>query len=505
MVPVLTSPGNTFEAWDRWMKSGVRHMGLYVHHDDFFFILPKFDLRQSIKRIQYAVASGRARVYYTEMHALWPFNDVVPYVIAELLWDPRQDVGAILDEYYTGFFGPAAEPMRNFHRALDAGYERWLQEEGEPHWFGKDVSSITHARDWGQFRVLNPQEAARASAALAQAAEAARPDDKASKRVAIIRLVFRLQELAARQYWTAMSLADRRVRSAGDARQVVDDARTVFDLGRQMSDHINNVLEKPPADAYRFFRQSSRKVEIYEELKAGRPAPELLVAVTGGVDAAARFLRGSLGSQKAADWWRSAREAEKEPVLRAAFGAAEMRSKGLELKNLLADPGFEEIGRKLAPNEFALDRDIVLRPDQEEGVGIRQWFPERSPYRCLLTSNDAHSGRYALLIEHCHRARVSRLAPAAAGDRFRVSLWLKHNEGKAVYSFAVDAALEDRTYPSLASFPVPQKPGQWQELAVEVVAPPKCRHISIRLFVNGQAADACCWIDDLFIGQYPRQ
>jgi len=503
LLPVLTVPGNAFEAWDQWMRTGVRHMGLYVHHNDSFFILPKFDLRQAAKRLRYVVASGRMRVFYMEMHAQWPFNDVVPYVVSELLWDPRRDVRAMLNEYYKTFYGPAGESMRAFHQTLDAGYQRWLEEEGEPHSFGKDASASRYGRSLEQFRVLKPDEAARASAALAKAAAAAKADAKASERIGVVRLMFGLQEPALQQYWTARRLKEEPVRSEADARRAVDDAREVLALGRKMSDYINHVLEQAPAKAYNLFQGSAKGLETYEELKSGRPSPELLAAISAGVDAAAEFLRKGLGPAKAAAWWQAVRKAEKEPVLAAAFQAAEMRSKGIELANLLADPGFEEIGRELAPDEYAVDQDVVLRPDQEGRVGIHQWFAERSPYRCVLTRKETHSGRWSLMLEHVHRARISKSAPAAAGDRIRVSFWFKHNDGKAAYKFTVDGRTEDGTYPTLASIAVPHKPDQWQELVAEVVSPPGNRAISLRLFVNGQAAGARCWLDDLFIGKYP--
>lgn len=108
------------------------------------------------------------------------------------------------------------------------------------------------------------------------------------------------------------------------------------------------------------------------------------------------------------------------------------------------------------------------------------------------------------MLEHCYRVRISRYAAAKPGDRLRISLWFKCNNGTARYSFAVDARLEDATYPRLASVPISQQPGQWQQLVTEVTAPAKTRTIFLRLYINNQTADARCWIDDLFIGWYPK-
>jgi len=178
-----------------------------------------------------------------------------------------------------------------------------------------------------------------------------------------------------------------------------------------------------------------------------------------------------------------------------------LRSEGGALKNLVSDPGFEEIGSKLAPDEFSLDRDKVLDSGQVSRIGIHHWFAERSPYRCVLTETDAHSGKYALMMEHCHRARFSRSASARPGERFRVSVWFRRNEGQGRYKLEVDARLSNKTYPVLASIPLSGPPGEWREYVAEIVAPPNAGTVALKLYVNGQAASARCWIDDVFIGK----
>jgi hypothetical protein len=87
------------------------------------------------------------------------------------------------------------------------------------------------------------------------------------------------------------------------------------------------------------------------------------------------------------------------------------------------------------------------------------------------------------------------------GERYRVGLWFRQNEGAAKYRFAVDARLANGSYPALASTPIPSQPGKWREFATEIVAPPEATTIFVRLFVDQQAAGARCWIDDAFIGK----
>ncbi len=201
IMPVLTVPQNMFAAWDQWLATGTGNFGLYLHHNDNgFFLLPKLDIHQTARRIRYAAASDRARLIYVESHPLWPLSAPVVYVTSRLAWDPRQDVDMLLKQFYQQFFGPAAEPMERFYRQLEAGYERWLQQAGKPHPFGRDITSLFGGRSPEQFRVLTPEEAARAAEALKEAASAARVDRRAAERVQIVRRLFGLIHLAVQQF-----------------------------------------------------------------------------------------------------------------------------------------------------------------------------------------------------------------------------------------------------------------------------------------------------------------
>jgi hypothetical protein len=496
LLPVLTTMGNAFQAWDEWAATGARHLGLYVHHDDAFFILPKFDLHQMVRRLRYAVNSGRARLFYMEWHGQWPFGDVIPCLTAELLWDPRQDPEALLADYYTAFYGAAAGPMREFHAALEAGYERWLATAGRPHPFGRDVSSL---RDYGsieQFRVLSPEEAARARAALERAIAAVPAESREAARLRLVQAQFRLQEMAVQQAWAAFRLADASPESASAAGPVAADVDTAFALAAQMRTYITGTLEQPPWDAYKLFRYGRRPAELYDELRSGQPSPEVFGAMHLGLQAAARAVRTARGAEAAAAWWREQAQTASTPDARALFEAAARAAVGPEPVNLLPDPGFESVELPAGAEE------LTLGDAQAGRLGIHHWFPERSPgYRYSVTST-AHSGRRALSIERSRRSRFSRaLGRVEPGARYRAGLAFRHNAGAAEYRFAVTFRVGNDRFVEPVAFRVPRRPDRWQELVVELEAPPEARVISVQLFVNNQAADARCWIDDAFIGR----
>ncbi|MCX6908370.1 MAG: DUF4838 domain-containing protein, partial [Verrucomicrobia bacterium] len=51
LMPVPCVGESAFQMWDDWQKTGTTHMGVYVYHNDWWFIMPKLDIHQSAKRL----------------------------------------------------------------------------------------------------------------------------------------------------------------------------------------------------------------------------------------------------------------------------------------------------------------------------------------------------------------------------------------------------------------------------------------------------------------------
>ena len=62
--------------------------------------------------------------YFENESTAHTFRFLDEYVILKLLWDPDQDVDALLNDYYTSFYGPAAEPIGAIYANLE---ELWRQ------------------------------------------------------------------------------------------------------------------------------------------------------------------------------------------------------------------------------------------------------------------------------------------------------------------------------------------------------------------------------------------
>ena len=98
------------------------------------------------------------------------------YMRAQLYWNPHADVDALLDEYYTMLFGPAAESVRTYWDALEE-----MMHEG-PGWQHEDEL----------LKLVYPIEKVRPLGAYIRRAEelTRQADEKTRKRVQMIRFSF---------------------------------------------------------------------------------------------------------------------------------------------------------------------------------------------------------------------------------------------------------------------------------------------------------------------------
>ncbi len=523
ILPVMTV-NNAFQGWDRWMAADPAHMGLYLHHNDgLYFILPKMDVRQAARRIQYIVSTGRARVFYFESYPHWPLAGLVPYVTAELLWDPRQNVDDLLNEFYTNFFGPAAEPMKEFYETLIDGYEDWLAQKGIVHSTGTDITSTTDGRSFRQFSTLSAAAASRAADALNKAGALAVNDAVIARRVEAVQRLFTIVASCVESYWLTDKLNSAQVQSEADARRTIANARRMFVLSRIMAEHIATDLDHTPSDLYgAVFSQldNKRPIELYEALKTGQPPPEVIGGIRKGADAAGAWLQRERGTAGAMQWWDSVLAVETEPELNAIFEMARLNSGAGELKPIYQS-NFDAIGANLAPADLDLiagDQEIVIdnfmasgRTNnylghgklQGTGFSVYAWFPDRTPFTLALTRQHTPGDTFALMLHHSNRSRMSCHIPITKEQRrFRVGFNFKRTEASGHYSAEVWCRLADRNRATVAVLHLPDAPDTWHEIADNVEVPEGSDLLFLQIFAEAQAPDAKCWVHDVFIAEY---
>ncbi len=72
-----------------------------------------------------------ARGYIADTGPHAGFDAFKVWMLAQLLWEPDRPVAELADDFFTGWYGPAAKPMRRFFARCE---EVWLAQPGPPWW-----------------------------------------------------------------------------------------------------------------------------------------------------------------------------------------------------------------------------------------------------------------------------------------------------------------------------------------------------------------------------------
>ncbi len=131
-----------------------------------------------------------------EAFPTWWYAGPMMYLRAKLMWDPQQDPDAILDEFYTGFFGPAAEPMKRLYDRFEA----CLEKERDGQWF-EGLSSVLQ-----QIDLWEPEDLQVCVDAMAEARRLAGDAEPYAARVQFVAGGFGWTEAILREYWLGDTL-----------------------------------------------------------------------------------------------------------------------------------------------------------------------------------------------------------------------------------------------------------------------------------------------------------
>jgi len=155
------------EQWGRI----TRQVGIYEWYFGSGFSIPNPHTDYLAAALRHAYANG-ARATYSEVYPNWGLDGWKVWIFAKLLWDPEQDTDALLDDFATGMFAEAAEPMRRYMDLCEEiGRKRITvadPETGEDRWW--------FFRSPEQFLRWPAEEIERAQAILDEALVAAQTD-----------------------------------------------------------------------------------------------------------------------------------------------------------------------------------------------------------------------------------------------------------------------------------------------------------------------------------------
>ncbi|MBK8476805.1 MAG: DUF4838 domain-containing protein [Opitutaceae bacterium] len=145
----------------RWSRSGVRAFGLWEYAYGSAYVVPRVPHAMLAEAVREGWWRG-ARGYMADTTPHWGFDAYKMWMLAQLLWEPERTTAELEDDFFRGWYGPAAEPMRRFFARCEA---LWMAQQGPPWW-------IKYYRQQDQ-TLLFPPEVCRELRAMLTAAEAA--------------------------------------------------------------------------------------------------------------------------------------------------------------------------------------------------------------------------------------------------------------------------------------------------------------------------------------------
>lgn len=158
-----------------WVKSGARRVGAYDYWYGVDYTVPRANFTAQALSIRTANSAG-VRGWYAELAPLWGFDAPKAWLGAKLLERPELEGEALLSQWFDRAYGPAAEPMREAYRTIEAAWARDAQTGGANQW-------IRHFRSEDSAEVLNDAERAAIGRCLSAATSALAASDKETFRL----------------------------------------------------------------------------------------------------------------------------------------------------------------------------------------------------------------------------------------------------------------------------------------------------------------------------------
>ncbi|MGB0409870.1 MAG: DUF4838 domain-containing protein [Opitutales bacterium] len=168
---------------ERWVHSGAERIATWDYYFGAPYPYPRQFKQWMVESIRYLHGQG-VDVFFSQLPSVWGLDGPKAWLAAQLLWDPEADAHQLLDEFYTHFFGLAAEPIRQFYEIAErtrnerAGQANWIK-------FYKDEAGVG---------LFDAETLALMRSCISEAERLVAVDDRRSARVRIISEAFSFTE-----------------------------------------------------------------------------------------------------------------------------------------------------------------------------------------------------------------------------------------------------------------------------------------------------------------------
>jgi len=416
-----------------------------------------------------------------EAFPTWWYAAPQMYLRAKLMWDPKLDTDALLDEFYTGFFGPANAEMKRFYTVL----ERCMMKPREGRWF-EGLSSVLQQLDlWEQ----NDLDECRSHIAAARTKTAQR--EPYEERLEFVARGFAWADALLEEYWQAQRLTETASTASGGSAGVMSSLKRYLELKKRREkvwksirdDQLISGIYKLVFDNYEQ-RTATWKSFLNGALGTGMSAVFLDPSAVG--DAQSAQLLASIDS----------------PQLVRELKALLWAARNPEVPNLCRNTGFEETGTDTA------------KPQGPEWVTSNtppHWskWALNSETREHMTweASDGRNGSRCIRIDGAKDACFIHVIPAKPGELYVASAWARaESSGKAKAKLVVqwqDAGgnwvwSQPRREACLAA-----APADWRQLSVAFTIPDGVFRAVILPAAKDQQPGDAAWFDDVRVVKVP--
>jgi hypothetical protein len=180
------------ELVDAWLER-IDHVGIYEYLYGMGYSIPRLYTRALADYLRHVGNKRPGAGFYAEIYSNHGLDGPKPWIVEKLLWNPNQDVDALMNQWATACFGPASEPMKKYFDLLE---EAWMRNGARV-----KPSGIT----WGfrqeiQYEMLRPEDLPPLWKLLEEARSKAGGDETISKRIEYFAGTFKISDVIVRRY-----------------------------------------------------------------------------------------------------------------------------------------------------------------------------------------------------------------------------------------------------------------------------------------------------------------
>jgi hypothetical protein len=460
--PKLRAVGH--EITERWAKA-ASVVGWYDYAYGLNYLLPRVYPHRMQEYLSWG-AAHQVKYSYAELYPNWG-EGPKPWIFTKLLWNPNQDVDALLDDWYTHFAGVEAAPsLQRFYAIwekfwmVDIFNSKSNHDEGELLFFSGDPKYLLD---------VPASYIAQSDSAMADAFRLAdTPQRKA--RVAKLKEMWEFYKASIITYQGEHFAAQADLKSAAQAIALLDKAEDVMAQAHKRQELLA-AFEKDP-----LFAETARYLTRYPATNGQNWGNSLLWRALPWVEKSSQVKERL--QQLAQNPVGAARD-QANMVLQTAAGKATLIS---------ANASFEE--------------------------GIKGWTfwdksSESNTYHkadWIISTDRAHSGKQSLLIKGLQRGAPYQILPYQAGTFFaQANCYIPQGSKIGTLRMTLHVLGAKRETRSgrfaLPSSAIPLQPGVWQTIVLPFTLPPdssgEAASIRVMVELDNFEPDGEIYLDDV--------